>query len=66
MSIRVNGSDVELSGECTLGGFLEREGYKKGRVAVIKNGEIVPAERFDAETLSGGDILEIVSFVGGG
>ena len=64
--IRVNGVDTALGDIETLGAFLEREGYPTDRIAVEKNGAIVPKKRFDAEPLREGDRLEIVAFVGGG
>ncbi len=36
------------------------------RLAIEKNGEIVPRSQFDAVLLSDGDTLEIVGAVGGG
>ncbi len=64
--IRVNGEDKQLEKEITLQDFLEREGYQTGRIAVEKNGGIVPKSRYAETLLHSGDVLEIVSFVGGG
>jgi sulfur carrier protein len=41
-------------------------GLKGDRVAVEHNGEIVPRTGWAETTLSGGDRLEVVHFVGGG
>ena len=62
----INGKEMQLTEQCTLGSFLIREGYVIGRVAVEKNGDVVPKARYDTETLCDSDILEIVTFVGGG
>ena len=62
----VNGAEVVLLGECALKAFLDREGYDASRVAVERNGEIVPKNAFEAVTLSDKDRLEIVAFIGGG
>ena len=64
--IRVNGEDRQLEKEITLQDFLEREGYQTGRIAVEKDGGIVPKSRYAETLLHSGDVLEIVSFVGGG
>jgi sulfur carrier protein len=64
--MRVNGQEVVLGEPCTLLTFLEREGYVLTRLAVEKNGKIVPKAAYESELLSEGDRLEIVSFVGGG
>ena len=64
--MRVNGAGISLNGACTLKAFLEREGYVTGRIAVEKNGEIIPKALYEFEPLTENDRLEIVSFVGGG
>lgn len=67
--MRVNGANVALAslgGVCTLKAFLEREGYAVDRVAVEKNGKIIPKALYENEPLAENDRLEIVSFVGGG
>ena len=64
--MRVNGAEVKLDRACTLQAFLEREGYAIDRVAVEKNGEIIPKALYETEPLTENDSLEIVSFVGGG
>jgi len=64
--MRVNGAEVAKGGSCTLMEFLVRENYPVGRIAVEKNGTIVPRAQYEAELLSDSDKLEIVSFVGGG
>jgi len=62
----VNGSEVILNKARTLKDFLESEGYIIDRVAVEKNGRIVPKSLYASVMLNDGDRLEIVSFVGGG
>ena len=64
--MRVNGAEVKLNGACTLKAFLEREGYVIDRIAVEKNGGIIPKALYETEPLTEKDRLEIVSFVGGG
>jgi len=61
-----NGRQVAMESETSLSEFLESEGYDAQRVAVEKNGRIVPKNMFEAETLRDCDRVEIVSFVGGG
>ena len=62
----VNGMEITLDGIYSIKSLLDREGYVCGRVAVEKNGSIVPKARFETEPLADGDKLEIVAFVGGG
>ncbi|MDR1700792.1 MAG: sulfur carrier protein ThiS [Lachnoclostridium sp.] len=62
----VNGQLISITSEITLQEFLQKEGYDIQKIAVEKNGEIIPRKSFDAVTVSDNDKLEIVSFVGGG
>ncbi|MGN0465328.1 MAG: sulfur carrier protein ThiS [Lachnospiraceae bacterium] len=64
--ITVNGKQVELREEMTVLEFLEKEGYKANRIAVEKNGEIVPKRTYNDVLIHSGDVIEVVSFVGGG
>ena len=50
----------------TVRSLLESLGHDPQRVAVEKNGQIVPRARFADEPLCDTDTLEIVQFVGGG
>ena len=67
----VNGAEVSLEDSNgnkvkTLIAFLDREGYGAGRIAVEKNGEIIPKAKYETEPIDDSDQLEIVTFVGGG
>lgn len=64
--MKVNGKTVRLEEPVSLAEFLEAGGYSLFRIAVELNGVVVPKEAYGAVTLSPGDTLEIVSFVGGG
>ena len=62
----VNGIVEVLDTPISLKNYLESKGYLKGRVAIERNNEIVPASAYDTTTLSDSDSLLIVHFVGGG
>jgi len=62
----VNGKEIVLQKEISVMDFLKKEGYDAIKVAVEKNGDIIPKKNFEAEMLSDIDKIEIVSFVGGG
>ena len=64
--IRVNGQEKPLDAELLLSDFLEQEGYLRARIAVELNGEIIPGSQYGKMRLKDGDVLEVVSFVGGG
>ncbi len=64
--IRVNGKEHWLSEEMKASELLEQLGYQITRIALELNGDMVPRTRLSEITVKEGDILEIVSFVGGG
>lgn len=63
--IKINGKEAEVCG-ISLSAYLAEEGYQPDRIAVECNEEIVPKTEYDKKILRDGDVVEIVSFVGGG
>ena len=55
-----------LSEPATLDQVLAELGLKADRVAVEHNGEIAPRTTWPQPSVSSGDRLEVVHFVGGG
>ena len=66
MQITLNGAPRELPASLTVTGLIELLGYVGKRVAVERNGEIVPKSRHADTPLRDGDQIEIVAAVGGG
>ena len=66
MKLQVNGEARELEDGLTLAHFIAGLELGKVRVAVERNLDIVPRDRYADTTLEDGDRLEIVTFVGGG
>jgi sulfur carrier protein len=64
--IAVNGKSVADAKGLTLAAFLVREGYALSRVAVERNGAVVPRAQYESVALKDGDVVEVVGFVGGG
>ena len=64
--MKVNGKQQALSAPVCLTQYLKENGYNGKRVAVERNGEIIPKAKFQDTILSDADTLEIVHFVGGG
>ena len=64
--MKVNGEIVTITEPASLKDFLEKSGYTTGRIAVERNGDIVPKKTYDSVMLTEADTLEIVHFVGGG
>lgn len=64
--IKVNGTMDDMEISVTVREYLEQKNYRTDRIAVERNGEIVPKSRYEDTVIQDGDCLEIVSFVGGG
>ncbi len=64
--IILNGAPLVLPSALTVATLLEQQGLAGKRVAVERNGEIVPKSRHAETRLAAGDRLEIVVAVGGG
>ena len=63
--VRINGENLDVDGT-SVAEYLAAAGYDIMRVAVEKNGDIVSKARYADTVLKDGDIVEVVSFVGGG
>ena len=63
--VKVNGIELELAGK-TVEQYLATTDYDRKRIAVERNGDIVPKAQYGETVLRDGDSLEVVSFVGGG
>ena len=66
MKITVNGSTRAYEAPLALAELLRRMALAGKKVAVERNGEIVPRGAHGATLLADGDRLEIVVAVGGG
>ena len=66
ISIHLNGEAREVPLDSTLMQLLQLAGYGERRVAVERNGEIVPRSRHASTLIESGDRLEIVQAIGGG
>ena len=66
MDIVINGEPQQLAAATTVAALLEARGLAEKRVAVERNGEIVPKSRHAETLLTSGDQIEIVVAVGGG
>jgi sulfur carrier protein len=66
IELSINGESLSLEASLTVAQLLERQGLTGRRVAVERNGEIVPRSRHVDTLLAPGDQIEIVVAVGGG
>jgi thiamine biosynthesis protein ThiS len=64
--ITVNGAPREVAPGATILQLIEALGLRRELVAVEVNQQLVRRAKLDGATLSEGDRVEIVEFVGGG
>ncbi len=64
--MKINGKEIPYEKEVTLDILMEKQGFDIKKIAVMKNGEIVPKAEFGKTMIGAEDSLEVVSFVGGG
>lgn len=63
--LKINGEEIDAAGKTILK-HLSDSGFEQDKVAVERNGCIVPKAKYGETILADGDVIEIVSFVGGG
>lgn len=66
MRVSINGEPRDFDGPLSVFGVLESLGLDPRKLAVERNLEIVPKSTYENVTVSDGDRLEIVHFIGGG
>ena len=66
ITVTINGEARRFDHAQRFGELVEHLGHPGQRIAVERNGEIVPRSQFAARELADGDRLEIVVAVGGG
>ena len=63
----LNGQPFSLTlAATTVAELLRAAGFAVDRVAVMRNGKIVPRGELERVVVAEDDVLEVVSFVGGG
>ena len=66
MELRINGESRQFSSPLTVAELVLTLNHAGKRIAVERNGEIVPRSRHGETMLADGDRVEIVVAVGGG
>ena len=64
--IHLNGESHEVADGTTVASLIEELGMRPELLAVERNRDIVPKAAYGEEILSDGDVVEIVTVVGGG
>jgi sulfur carrier protein len=66
ISVSVNGTPRQFEHAISVAALIQDMQLSGKRIALERNGEIVPRSRFEQQMLADGDRLEIVVAVGGG
>ena len=66
MKIRVNGSAVDVAEGWSVADLVRARTDEQRRVAVARNGEVVPRGEWEATPLAEGDLVEVLAAVAGG
>lgn len=64
--MKVNGKDIVLKETKTLADFLKDNNYNTNRIVIELNGEIVSKDKYNTINLKDSDVMEVLTFVGGG
>ena len=63
--LKINGQESEAEGK-TVSEYLASANYEPKQVVVEINEQIIAKERYRETLLKEGDVVEIISFMGGG
>lgn len=66
MIITVNGKQRDVAEGMTISRFLQENKHHPGQVAVEINEAILAKSEYDTKMLQAGDVLEVLTFMGGG
>ena len=66
MEVTVNGAARIVEASADIAALIRALGLEGKRIAVERNGEIVPKSRYGDTRVLAGDKLEIVAAIGGG
>lgn len=64
--ITLNGQKTDIKQNITLTELLEEKKFRIALVAVEYNGQILKKDEYENTVLRDGDVIEVVSFMGGG
>ena len=64
--MKINGKDVVIEKNKTVYEYLKENNYKLERIVIELNGEIVSKDKYNTVNLKDTDVMEVLTFVGGG
>lgn len=66
MEFNLNGKKIILKNNMSVEEFLKKQGFDLEKIAVEKDGEILPKSRWQNTMIGSAQSYEVVEFVGGG
>lgn len=66
MQVTVNGSGTEVPDDATVAALVTERAGTHDRVAVARNGDVVPRSAWTTTRLAAGDVLEVLAPTAGG
>ncbi len=66
ITVSINGAIRQFPEQISVAALIDEMGMTGKRIALERNGEIVPRSAFATQQLADGDRLEVVVAVGGG
>ena len=64
--MKINGAEKQYPDGITISEMLKREGFQEEQVAVERNEETVAKDAYGTMMLLESDVVEVVTFMGGG
>ncbi len=64
--MKVNGKNIVLKNSQTLDEFLKNNNYNMNRIVIELNGKIISKDEYCTINLKDSDVMEVLTFVGGG
>lgn len=65
-NITFNGKTKSIEENISISDYIVTNNYKPNQVVVELNEVIIPSEKYEETILKEGDVLEVLSFMGGG
>ncbi len=66
IEVTLNGQPVTIAPHCSIAELLAQTKRSGPAIAVEINGDVVPREQHATRVVEAGDVLEVVTLVGGG
>ena len=66
MEIRINGKKEDLKQALNLLELVKQKGFDSKKIVIEYNASVLPKEKWATTLLNEKDVIEIISFVGGG